>query len=562
MFLPTTREELGHLGWDTLDIILVTGDAYIDSPHIGIAVVGKALVKAGFRVGIIGQPDTKTSADITRLGEPTLFWGISGGSIDSLVANYTALKKRRKSDDYTPGGINNRRPDRAAISYANLVRQYAVEKRPIVLGGIEASMRRVAHYDFWSDSIRRSLLFDAKADVLVYGMGEYPVVELARRMSEGSDYRDMRGICYIAKDHPEGAVDLASFEEVSADPQAFTEMFHLFYRNNDPHNGARMSQKHGNRFLVHNPPWPVLTEPELDAVYAMDYEHEVHPFYRALGEVRATETIRFSLTTHRGCFGRCNFCSITVHEGATVVSRSEASIISEARRLTGHPGFKGYIQDVGGASANMYAMGCTRTGAGGACRRRCVYPDVCPHLHVSHERQTALLKKLRAIPGIKKAFVASGVRYDLICADTRHGQAYLDELTGHHISGQMKIAPEHVVQRVLCLMAKADVRWLQPFRDAFFTLTERKGKVQFLTYYFIAAHPGCTEADMKRLNTFATKNLRLLPEQVQIFTPTPSTYSTLMYYTAQDPFTGEKIFVEKDPVKKQRQKDILTTGQR
>jgi uncharacterized radical SAM protein YgiQ len=563
MFLPTTRNELKDLGWDSLDVILVTGDAYIDSPHIGVAVVGKALQKAGFRTGIIAQPDIRSSVDILRLGEPSLFWGITAGSIDSMVANYTPLKKKRKSDDYTPGGMNTRRPDRALIVYANLIRQYSTTKKPIVLGGIEASLRRIAHYDFCSDSIRRSILFDAKADMLVYGMGEYPAVELASRMSTGGDLRDMRGICSIAKEKPKGYVELPSFEEVSTDREAFTEMFHTFFRNNDPVSGTGLCQRHGERYLVQNPPWPTLTEQELDAVYDMDFEREIHPYYRAQGEVKALETIRFSITTHRGCFGQCNFCSICAHEGAGIISRSEASIAREAQRLTTHPKFKGYIQDVGGPTANMYGYACPRKSRKGTCsHRRCLYPDICPHLHVSHERQTSLLRKLRSIPGIKKAFVSSGIRYDLVCADKKYGMPYLEELVEHHLSGQMKVAPEHVVQGVLEKMAKADISSLPCFRDAFFTLTRQKNKKQFLTYYFIAAHPGCTEADMIRLKSFIKKHLKLTPEQVQIYTPTPSTYSSLMYYTERDPFTGGKIFVEKYAKGKKRQKDIITERKR
>ena len=559
MFLPTTIHEIKTLGWDGLDVILVTGDAYIDSPHIGVAVVGKALLKAGYRVGIISQPDTTSSIDIMRLGEPALFWGITGGSIDSMVANYTPLKKRRKSDDYTPGGLNTKRPDRAVIVYANLIRQCSKKKNTIVLGGIEASLRRIAHYDFWSDSIRRSILFDAKADILVYGMGEYPVIELARALSSGNDYKDMRGICFISKEKPQDCLELPSYEDVVKDVNAFIEMFHTFYRNNDPITGNSLCQRHGKRYLVHNKPWPPLREHELDAAYELGFEREVHPHEQALGEVKAIETIRFSITTHRGCMGQCNFCAISMHEGACVVSRSEGSIIAEAQRLTSHPRFKGYIQDVGGPTANMYGFACTVNNHKGICnRRRCLYPDICTHLGIKHNRQKDLLERLRAIPGIKKAFVSSGIRHDLVCADKDYGDAYLKELAEHHVSGQMKLAPEHTDQGVLNKMGKVGNATLLEFRDRFLKISREKGKKQFLTYYFLAAHPGCTEMDMKRLKSFVNKNLKLGPEQVQIFTPTPSTYSTLMYYTGLDPFTGEKIFVEKDPVCKKKQKDILT----
>ncbi|HPI92218.1 MAG TPA: YgiQ family radical SAM protein [Deltaproteobacteria bacterium] len=558
MFLPATREEMNALGWDRLDVVLVTGDAYIDSPHIGVAVVGKALLRVGFRVGVVSQPDTSSDMDILRLGEPALFWGVTGGSIDSMVANYTPLKKRRKSDDYTPGGMNTRRPDRAVIVYTNLIRRFSRSRAPVVLGGIEASLRRIAHYDFWSDAVRRSILFDAKADIIVYGMAENPVVELARRISSGKDHRDLRGICFIGRDRPDGYEEIPSYEDVSTDMDAFQDMFHAFARNNDPATGVGFCQRHGDRFLIHNPPWPVLAGEELDDICALEFEREVHPRDRALGEVKAMETIRFSITTHRGCLGRCNFCSIGVHEGTVVVSRSEASILLEAERIAGHPRFKGIIRDVGGPTANMYGMGCTR-GAAGSCRdRRCLYPGVCPALDISHERQTGILKRLRAIPGIRKAFVASGIRHDLVCSDVRHGDAYLEELTAHHVSGQLKLAPEHCIPAVLDRMAKPGTDALLTFRDAFSRLNRLADRKQFLTYYFLAAHPGCTEEDMKRLRAYIDRHLKLTPEQVQIFTPTPSTYSTLMYCTGRDPFTGEHIFVERDPRRKQRQKDILT----
>lgn len=554
---------MNALGWDDVDIILVTGDAYIDSPHIGVAMVGKALLKAGFKVGVISQPDVRSSADIMQLGEPVLFWGITGGSIDSMVANYTPLKKRRKSDDYTPGGLNTKRPDRAVIIYANLIRQYSSGKKPLVLGGIEASLRRIAHYDFWSDSIRRSILFDAKADILIYGMGEYPAVELARRFSTNKDYRDMRGICYISRDIPQGYIELPPFGEVTQDPKAFTTMFRQFYQNNVSYGSEGLYQRHQDRFLVHNPPWPPLMEHELDASYELGFEREVHPRDLAKGDVKAMDTIRFSITTHRGCLGQCNFCSISMHEGPYVVSRSEESIVAEARKLSLNHSFKGFIQDVGGPTANMYGFSCTRKKAKGICtHRRCLYPDICPHLGISHERQKNLLKTLRTIPGIKKAFVNSGIRHDLVCADRLSGEAYLHELVEHHVSGQMKLAPEHTEKGVLERMGKTGIDSLLDFRARFLRISGDKGKKQFLTYYFLAAHPGCSEADMKKLRSFIKSNLKMSPEQVQIFTPTPSTYSTLMYYTGADPFTGEKIFVEKDPVCKNKQKNILVEKSR
>ncbi len=561
MFLPTTRDELDNLGWHQPDVILVTGDAYIDSPYIGISVIGRVLEAAGYKVGIIAQPDIDGPADITRLGEPRLFWGVSAGSIDSMVANYTALKKRRRSDDFTPGGSNNRRPDRASIVYSNLIRRYFKDTVPIVLGGLEASLRRIAHYDFWSNSIRRSLLFDAKADILSYGMGEKTVLELARRLDSGEDLNDIRGICYIISGkRPDDFIDLPAFETVRDDEQAFSSMFKTFYDNKDPVTGRGMCQLHGERYLVHNPPAVEPSERELDSYYELGYERDAHPYYADQGPIRALETIRFSITTHRGCYGECNFCSIAVHQGRRILSRSQASILKEARSFRDHPQFKGIISDVGGPTANMYRIDCVRKEVSGSCaNKRCLFPGKCSQLRPNHADQIKLLQDLRNIEGVRKVFVASGVRYDLLLKDyRRNGERYLRELVRHHISGQMKIAPEHTRHNVLALMGKPDPADLSRFKALFDRINREEGKRQFLTYYFIAAHPGCTLDDMQMTARFATSQLHLSPEQVQIFTPLPSTWSALMYHTAKDPFSGRPIFVEKDPGRKQRQKDALT----
>jgi uncharacterized radical SAM protein YgiQ len=557
VFIPTTRSECETLGWEELDIVLVTGDSYVDSPFIGVSVIGQVLLRAGFRVGIIAQPDVQT-AEIGRLGEPELFWGVTGGSIDSMVANYTATKRRKRLDDLTPGGQNNRRPDRAVIVYANLIRRYFKDTKPIVLGGVEASLRRIAHYDYWSDSIRRSILFDAKADILAYGMAEKTVVALAERLRAGQEITDLRGICYIAKEMPAGAIELPSFEVVTRDRQAFVDMFHIFYRNNDPLTAKTLCQQQDTRYLVQNPPALLLTQQEMDDLYEIDFERAQHPFYEELGPVKALETIRFALTTHRGCYGECNFCSIAVHQGRTVRWRSEDSIVREAKRLTRLPDFKGIIQDVGGPTANMYGFECEKKTAHGSCPdKRCLYPELCPQMEVDHSKQLALLGRLRQIEGVRKVFVASGIRYDLVLADQEHGLPYLREVVRHHTSGQMKVAPEHTQDRVLRRMGKPGGAVLLQFRDLFNRLTRAARKEQYLTYYLIAAHPGCTEGDMRALKRYASRHLKINPRQVQIFTPTPSTYSSLMYYTEMDPFTGEPLFVEKDLVKKARQKSIL-----
>ncbi len=563
MFLPATREEMKSLGWDRLDVILVSGDAYIDSPFIGVAVIGNLLVRAGYRTGILAQPEVRDGSDISRLGEPRLFWGITAGAIDSMVANYTALRKKRRQDDMTPGGENSRRPDRAAIAYANLVRKYFKNTRPLVLGGVEASLRRVAHYDYWSDSVRRSLLADAKADFLVYGMGERAVLELAGRLDRGEDPRGIRGICFLDRDPPADYLPLPSYEEVCGDKSKFTEMFRLFYDNQDAITARGLVQKQDSRFLVHNPPSAPLSEAEMDDVHGLPFERQAHPFCRGRGEVRTLATIRHSLISHRGCYGECRFCSIAVHQGRTVSSRSSASLVREAESFLGDPDFKGVIQDVGGPSANMYAIECRRKLEKGACRRKhCLYPSPCRHLPVRHGPQRELLRRLRSTPGIRKVFVASGIRYDMVLSDTAEGRAYLEDLVRHHVSGQLKVAPEHSSRPVLEAMGKPGWSVLQEFRKTFDDLNRSAGKKQFLTYYLIAAHPGCDEAAMEDLRRAVTRDLRMNPEQVQVFTPTPSTFSALMYYTGKDPFTGEELYVERDLRKKEKQKMCLFRGGR
>ncbi len=565
MFLPTSEKELQQLGWDGLDIILVSGDSYIDSPFIGIAVIGKVLLQAGYKVGVIAQPDPKTDTDIGRLGEPRLFWGVSAGSVDSMVANYTALKKPRRSDDYTPGGLNTRRPDRATIVYSNIIRRFSKRLhpgepcKPIVLGGIEASLRRVAHYDYWDNAIRRSVLFDAKADYILYGMAERSILELAQALREGTDPRSIRGLCYIAREPVKGFLELPAFEAVAGDKNTFIDMFHTFYKNNDPNRGKGLCQRHGERILVQNPPAVLPSQTELDAIYDLDYERDQHPYYEAQGPVPALETIRFSISTHRGCYGECRFCAIAVHEGRIVHWRSQGSILKEAGRLTAHPKFKGYIQDVGGPTANMYGFECDKKLKSGSCpAKTCLTPEICNLLVINHGPQIELLRQIRQLPKVKKVFVASGIRYDMIAEDKARGEDYLEEIVLHHVSGQLKVAPEHTEKHVLDLMGKPGPATLTNFKEKFDQYSRRAGKSQFLTYYLIAAHPDCTAQDMVRLKKFMNERLHIRPEQVQIFTPTPSTYASLMYYTEMNPFTRQPIFVEKDPGRKQRQKDIVT----
>ena len=557
MFLPTTPEEVRSRGWDGLDIILVSGDTYTDNAYNGTALIGHWLVDHGLRVGIIAQPDVSSGDDISRLGQPELFWSVSAGCVDSMVANYTPTRKFRKEDDFTPGGANDRRPDRATIAYTNLIKRH-IKRRPVFLAGIEASLRRIAHYDFWSDSVRRSVLFDAKADGIVYGMTELATLELADRIRRGKGWGDVRGVCYPSASVPDGFVEMPSFESCRDDRFAFMDAFRIFSGNSDPVTAKGLAQRHGDRYLVQNPPQRPLTTEELDALYGSDFEDAVHPYYARQGHVRAMDTVSNSITTHRGCYGDCSFCSIALHQGTTVVSRSEESILREARRIASRPGFNGVIKDVGGPTANMYGIECPRKVRSGRCAdRRCLGPKPCPSLPIDHSRQTALLGELSSIPGVRRVFVNSGIRYDMIVADKAHGQEYLDAIVADHVSGQMKVAPEHVSDDVLRLMGKPGRRTLEEFRSMFAESLSRCGKEEYLTYYFMAAHPGCTEDHMRELAAYCRGTLRIHPEQVQVFTPTPSSYSTAMYRTSKDS-RGRDVRVERSIQKRQRQKEIVT----
>ena len=559
-FLPTTKDELNKLKWKSLDIILVSGDCYVDSPFNGTALIGKYLAKNGFKVGIIPQPDVNSAVDITSLGEPNLFWGVSGGTVDSMVANYTASKKWRKTDDFTPGGINNKRPDRAVIVYSNLIRKHFKNTKPIVLGGIEASLRRVAHYDFWSNKLRKSILFDAKAEMLVYGMGEKTILKVAHAFKQNKEWKDINGLCYIANDIPENYIEMPSFEDVNKSKAKFTKMFHIFYKNNDPLTASGLAQKTDTRYLIQNKPADHLSQKELDNIFNLDFALDAHPSHTPHGKVKALDTIKFSLTTHRGCYGECNFCAIAVHQGQRVTWRSEKSVLNEAKKFTKHKSFKGNISDAGGPTANMYGFECEKKIQKGCCeKKRCISPTVCRSMQPDHSHQINLLQKLQNINGVKKVFIASGIRYDMIVSDKKYGQKYVNNLVQKHTSGQLKIAPEHTDNKILELMGKPDQSSLLKFQDMFKKATSHSDKKQFLTYYLIAAHPGCTDHEMKSLKNFTSDRLKINPEQVQIFTPLPSTYSALMYYTEKDPFTGLDIFVEKDTNKKVKQKDLLTT---
>ncbi len=560
MFLPASRAELKERSISRPDVILVTGDGYIDSPYCGVAVIGRVLQAAGYSVAVISQPHTDSPADIAALGEPRLFWGISAGCVDSEVANYTPLGKPRRSCDFTPGGRNNRRPDRASIVYTNLVRRYFKNTVPIVLGGIEASLRRIAHYDFRSDNVRRSLLLDAKADLLVYGMGERPVLDIAAALSHGQPIEAVPGTCVAARKPPDTYEALPGFEEVRADRKAFAAMFSRFYACSTRSSAPGLVQRHGDRYLVHHPPAQPLSRQELDRIHELPFAHEAHPSCKAQGEIRALETIRDSIITHRGCFGECSFCAIALHQGRCVVSRSKESILREAKRLSRRKGFRGTIKDAGGPTANMYEASCSRMAQGDPCRERsCIgYHGICRRLRLGHDRQMELLREIDRLPAVKNVFVTSGVRFDLILGDAAYGRAYLEQLLARHVSGQLKIAPEHCVNSVLELMNKPPAERVSQFAELYRDLAGSKGKSLYLSCYAIAAHPGTTRKDMEAFLHFTQRSLRFVPQQVQIFTPAPSTRSTAMYWSGLDPFTGRKVWSERRVAGKQKQKEILT----
>ena len=558
-FLPTTRADMDARGWDYCDIILVSGDAYIDSPFIGVAMVGRMLERLGYKVGMIGQPDINSAEDISRLGEPRLYWGVSGGSVDSMVSNYTATKKFRNTDDYTPGGKNDKRPDRALSVYCNLIRRHFKDTVPLVLGGIEASLRRVTHYDYWSNKLKKPILFDSKADILIYGMGEIALEQLTKAIDEKRDYTDIRGVCYISKEANYEYHQLPSHAECLENKEKYIDLFDLFYDNNDPLAAKGLCQPVDNRYLIQNPPCDYLNEDEMDANSNLPFTRELHPYYAKDGKVKCLETIKFSIMTHHGCWGECNFCAIGVHQGRTIRTRSETNILKEAKDFNQYKDYKGIISDVGGPTANMYGYECDKKLKLGTCDfQRCVdATHLCKTMKVDHSRNINLLRQVRAVEGVRKAFVASGVRYDLITEDKKHGYEYLKEMVQHHISGQMKVAPEHTEQHVLELMGKPGKQTLVDFKKLYDRLNKEEGKQQFLTYYLIAAHPGCEEKDMHELKRFTTDELQMNPEQAQVFTPTPGTYSAVMYYTEMDQKTRKKIFVEKDTKRKERQKQIV-----
>jgi len=551
-FLPLSKKEGDALGIGQFDIILVTGDAYVDHPSFGTALIGRVLWDAGFSIGIIAQPDWKSNRDITALGKPRLFFGISSGNVDSMVNNLTPNLKRRSSDVYSPGG-ELRRPDRATVVYTNLVHA-AYPDVPIVLGGIEASLRRFAHYDYWQDKVRQAILADAPATLLIYGMGERQIVEIAQRLAAGEparSLRDIRGTAYTmevaewrAAPH-EGIVEIPSFTEVSSDKTAYAKAFALHYREQDPVRGRAVAQPHPKTVIVQNPPARPLTTPELDHIYELPYSRRAHPSYKK--PVPALEPVRFSVVSHRGCFGGCSFCALTHHQGRIIQSRSIDSIVREVTRMTTMSEFKGIVQDVGGPTANMYAMACPRWEKAGACPDKSCSP-ACPTLDVSHTKLCELLRRVSEVPGVKRVFVGSGIRYDLVLAGDQDS-GYLRQLAEHHVSGHLKVAPEHVSAEVTAAMNKPGREVFDRFRERFDALQQGKPKRQYIVPYFMSGHPGCTVKDMAELAEYIRDN-RLYTEQVQDFTPTPMSVSTCMYYTGLNPFTLKPVYVPKGREKK------------
>jgi uncharacterized radical SAM protein YgiQ len=541
-FLPLSQQEAKELGIDQLDIILVSGDAYVDHPSFGAALIGRVMWDAGYTVGIIAQPDWKKDEDFKKLGRPRLFFGISSGNVDSMVNNFTPNLKRRSDDVYSPGGVP-RRPDRAAIVYADRV--HAIFPGvPIILGGIEASLRRFAHYDYWSDSVRRSILADAPADMIVFGMGERPLIDLAARMEKGEaiqEIKDVPGstikieVGHWKRSNQEDFLVIPSFTEVSADKKRYAEAFRMHYQEQDPFLGRTVVQPHPKTVIIQNHPARPLSTDELDNIYELPFCRAAHPSYTK--SVSALDPVKFSITSHRGCFGSCSFCALTHHQGRIIQSRSIESIVREATRLTRIPGFKGIIQDVGGPTANMYGLTCARWKSG-ACSDKLCSAD-CPSLNADHSRQLEMLRRLRAIPGVKKVFIGSGIRHDLVLADS---SGYLEELCQHHVSGQLKIAPEHIVQKVTDCMHKPPVNVLEAFKERFDAVNKAAGKEQYLIPYLMSGHPGCTVEDMIELAEYI-RDHHMYTEQVQDFTPTPMTISTAVYYTGLDPFTLKAVHV-------------------
>ena len=558
-FLPITRKEMEDRGISQPDFVYVIGDAYVDHPSFGHAIISRILESHGYSVCIISQPDWKNPKSIDVFGRPRLGFLVSGGNMDSMVNHYSVTRHRRKTDSFTPGGIMGKRPDYATIVYCNLIRQ-TYKDVPILIGGIEASLRRLGHYDYWSNTMKRSILLDSQADLLMYGMGEKSIVEIAEALNAGMDVQDITyidGTVFKTKELDESlpTIVLPSFEEIQKNKRTYAESFKLQYGNCDPFTAKRLAERYSKEYVVQNPPQKPLTTEEMDAVYALPYNRAYHPSYEKLGGVPAIEEVKFSLVSNRGCFGACSFCALTFHQGRIVQVRSHENILEEAEKMVKDPDFKGYIHDVGGPTANFRHPACEKQMTKGACGgRQCLYPTPCKNVNADHSDYVALLRKLRKIPGVKKVFVRSGIRFDYLLADKK--DTFIRELVQYHISGQLKVAPEHVSDAVLCRMGKPRNAVYNQFVSKYFALNKQYNMNQFLVPYLMSSHPGSTMKEAVELAEYI-RDMGYNPEQVQDFYPTPSTLSTVMYYTGLDPRTMEKVYVPTDPHEKAMQRALI-----
>lgn len=559
-FLPICAKEVKARGWDSVDFVFITGDSYVDHPSFGVSIISRVLEDRGYKVAILSQPDCNSDDDFLQFGTPRLGFMITSGNIDSMVAHYTVAKKRRKTDAYTAGGVMGKRPDRAAIVYSNIVRRLFPQS-VIILGGLESSLRRFAHYDYWDDKVRHSILFDSKADIIIYGMGEKQTIEIADRLNDGYTVEglyDIRGICYAVKTsdyQPMSVTELPTFERVSTDKRDYAIATRKELDEYDAVRGKTMIQRDGNMILVQTPPMPPLTTDELDHVYSLNYERTYHPMYEDLGGVPGILEVEFSITHNRGCFGGCNFCAIAFHQGRAVTVRSHDSVIEEAKKLVSLPNFKGYIHDVGGPTANFRLPSCELQQKAGLCKgKKCLAPTPCKNLQVSHDDYINLLRKLRKLDGVKKVFIRSGIRFDYLLED--ESDEFFRELVEHHISGQLKVAPEHCSDIVLDKMGKPHIEVYKRFVDEFYRKTKQAHKEQYLVPYLMSSHPGSTLKEAVELALYL-KREKIHPEQVQDFYPTPGTVSTCMYYTGLDPYTLQEVYVAKSPHEKALQRALL-----
>ncbi len=559
-FLPISKQDMTDRGIGQLDFICITGDSYVDHPSFGISIISRMIEDCGFTVGIIAQPDWHSDRDFKKLGTPKYGFMVTGGNIDSMVAHYTSAKRKRSDDAYTAGGKAGKRPDRAVIVYCNKLREIYGDDMPVCIGGLEASLRRFAHYDYWDDAVRPSVLLDSKADLLMYGMSEHQIVEICKRLAAGENVHnltDIRGTCYLTepKNTPLGAVECPTYKQVCESKEMYAKACRQQYDWQDEIYGKTIIQRHGDYMLVQNPPALSLTTEELDHVYELPYMRTYHPSYEPLGGVPGIEEVEFSITHNRGCFGFCNFCSIALHQGRRISVRSEESVLREAKLLTTLPNFKGYIHDVGGPTANFRHVSCEKQLTAGLCKgKKCLAPTPCKNLQADHTEYLEMLRKIRKIDGVKRVFIRSGIRYDYLMEDKN--EEFMRELIEYHVSGQLKVAPEHCSAVVLDKMGKPHIEAYKKFQDKFYRITKQVGKEQYLVPYLMSSHPGSTLKEAVELALFL-KSLKIRPEQVQDFYPTPGTISTCMFYTGLDPYTMEKVFVPKTAEEKAMQRALL-----